>query len=63
LNRKRATVTVLNGGFQQTPPLPAPTPPIVLREVFELLEEYGPIWYTEEIHDRIRAALSNDRTN
>jgi hypothetical protein len=63
LNRKRATVTVLREGFQQSPQLAAPTPPIVLREVFELLEEYGPVWYTEEIHDRIRAALSNDRPN
>ena len=63
MNRKRATVTVLRGGFQQTPPRPAPSPQVVLRELFELLEEYGPSWYTEAIHDRIQAALTDDRLN
>ena len=29
----------------------------VLREVFELLEDYAPIWYTEELHNRLAAAL------
>ena len=31
----------------------------VLTELFELLEEYGPAWYTEEHHNRIIAALKN----
>jgi len=31
----------------------------VLEEVFQLLEDYGPLWYTEEHHDRILAALRN----
>ncbi len=31
----------------------------VLEEVFELLEDYAPLWYTEEQHDRIVAALCN----
>ncbi len=35
----------------------APTVRTVLEEVFQLLEEYGPLWYTEEHHDRILAAL------
>jgi hypothetical protein len=29
----------------------------VLEEVFELLEDYGPVFYTEELHNRIVAAL------
>ena len=32
----------------------------VLQDVFELLEEFGPQWYTKELHDRAVAAL---RTN
>lgn len=30
---------------------------MVLRELFELLEDYGPSWYTEELHNRVTAAL------
>jgi hypothetical protein len=33
------------------------TPTAVLRELFELLEDYSPIWYTQENHDRALAAL------
>lgn len=29
----------------------------VLRELFELLEDYAPSWYTEELHNRAAAAL------
>jgi hypothetical protein len=29
----------------------------VLRELFELLEDYAPSWYTEELHNRASAAL------
>jgi len=29
----------------------------VIEELFELLEEYGPSWYTEEHHKRAVAAL------
>lgn len=29
----------------------------VLAELFDLLEEYGPSWYTEEHHNRAVAAL------
>ncbi len=32
-------------------------PLAVLRELFELLEDYAPIWYTEELHSRAAAAL------
>jgi hypothetical protein len=37
----------------------APSVRTVLEEVFELLEDYGPVWYTEEHHDWILAALCN----
>lgn len=29
----------------------------VLRELVELLEDYAPIWYTEDLHNRAAAAL------
>jgi hypothetical protein len=35
----------------------APSVRTVLEEVFELLEDYAPLWYTEEHHDRILTAL------
>jgi hypothetical protein len=38
---------------------PAPTPLAVLKELFDLLEEYAPLWYTKEIHDRAQAALAD----
>ncbi len=34
-----------------------PTPREVLQELFQLLEEYAPVWYTEEHHNRAVAAL------
>ena len=36
---------------------PAATPEVILEELFNLLESYGPTWYTEELHDRAIAAL------
>jgi hypothetical protein len=41
---------------KQTSP-PQASPVAVLKELFELLEDYGPAWYTEENHDRAVAAL------
>lgn len=35
----------------------APNPREVLEELFELLEDYAPTWYTEEHHNRAVAAL------
>jgi hypothetical protein len=32
-------------------------PRTVLEDLFELLEDYGPSWYTEEHHNRAVAAL------
>jgi hypothetical protein len=31
----------------------------VLRELYELLEDYAPAWYTEEHHTRVAAALGD----
>ena len=59
MNRKRATVRVL-GETPKQPLRPAPTPRAVLKELFDLLEEYAPTWYTEELHDRAKAALSSE---
>ena len=33
----------------------------VLLELFELLEDYSPVWYTQENHDRALAALGRYR--
>jgi len=38
-------------------PLQAVNPRTVFVELFELLEEYGPSWYTEEQHNRAVAAM------
>lgn len=34
-----------------------PTAREVLQQFFQLLEEYAPVWYTEELHNRAVAAL------
>ncbi len=62
MNRKRATAKIVDETRRQQPePRPAPTPRAVLKELFDLLEEYAPVWYTQELHDRAEAALSNDQ--
>ena len=33
------------------------SPKAILKELYELLEDYGPVWYTEEHHNRAVAAL------
>ena len=38
-------------------PVKAPSPRTVLEELFILLEDYAPVWYTDEHHDRALAAL------
>jgi hypothetical protein len=35
----------------------------VLEELFELLEDYAPTWYTEELHNRAVAALLGKAEN
>jgi hypothetical protein len=60
LSRKRATARIVRETINQMPPRSTPTPKAVLQELFELLEEYAPMWYTEELHDRAEAALSSE---
>ena len=31
----------------------------VLTELFTLLEEYAPVWYSEDLHNRVVASLGN----
>ena len=57
MSRKRATARVIRQ-TPEPPSRPAPTPRAVLQELFDLLEEYAPTWYTEELHDRATEALS-----
>jgi hypothetical protein len=52
-----ATTSTFSHGKQLQPVNPAK----VLAELFELLEEYGPSWYTEEHHNRAIAALLGSR--
>ena len=42
---------------RDTEPEQRPEARVVLAELFELLEDYAPTWYTEELHDRAVAAL------
>jgi hypothetical protein len=35
-------------------------PLVALRELYELLEDYGPMWYTERAHNLARAALGEN---
>ena len=57
MSRKRATAEAASERAKPQQMRCAPTPLVVLKEVFDLLEEYGPIWYTEQLHNRIKAVL------
>ncbi len=35
----------------------AVSPMVALRELYELLEDYSPMWYSEEMHNLASAAL------
>jgi hypothetical protein len=35
----------------------AVSPIMALQELYELLEDYAPMWYSEEAHNRAEAAL------
>jgi hypothetical protein len=65
LNRKRPTAKDHSRSFEKPDQPPAAdshpplTPLAVLQELYELLEEYAPIWYTQELHDRAEAALAH----
>jgi len=53
--RTATTVRASMGSRNERTPLNAFA---VLQEMFELLEEYSPIWYTEELHNRAKAILA-----
>jgi hypothetical protein len=48
---------IKNGKVSHSQQQRSVTAKAVLEELFELLEDYGPSWYTEEHHNRIIAAL------
>jgi hypothetical protein len=52
-----ARIASFSGGGQ----LGSGNPIEVLEELFELLEDYGPAWYTQKVHDRAVAALISAR--
>jgi hypothetical protein len=48
------TVSGVDQGFQE------PVNPVVaLRALYELLEDYSPMWYSEKAHDMATAALGH----
>jgi hypothetical protein len=47
----------LNSVTQTRNPQQGSNPRAALEELFILLEEYGPMWYTQEHHDRALKAL------
>jgi hypothetical protein len=49
----RARINNFNPGNQPV----ATDTKTVLSELFELLEDYAPVWYRQEHHDRVIAAL------
>ena len=51
----------LNSNRRHPEPQRVPTTRQVLEELFELLEDYAPTWYTEEHHNRAVAALGKAR--
>jgi hypothetical protein len=42
-------------GIDESPRRVSPT--VALRELYELLEAYSPMWYTQKAHDLARSAL------
>ena len=60
MKRKRDTEEAVDGSPKVAAPhRSAPTPSVVLQELFDLLEDYAPMWYTEEMRDRVLSALSS----
>ena len=35
----------------------------LLAEVYQLLNEFAPVWYSEDLHDRLQAALRRPERN
>jgi hypothetical protein len=63
LNLEHATAKTVRSAFKrkEKPASRSTEPRAVLQEVFQLMEEYGPIWYTEDLHNRIQIALSEHK--
>ena len=59
MNLEHAATKPARNSFKLTDARKSTDPKVVLKEVFQLLEEYGPMWYTEELHDRMKAALAS----
>lgn len=55
--RRRDKTTGQTSELINCDPTKSSNPKTVLEELIGLLEEYGPIWYTEELHARAVAAL------
>ena len=58
MNLDHAAPKLARSSFKQTDARNSANPKVVLKEVFELLEEYGPVWYTEELHNRMKTAMA-----
>ena len=48
----KSAVITKRAGSGSVPPL------AIFSEMFELLEDYGPMWYTEDLHNRAGRALA-----
>lgn len=59
MNLEQAVAKPLRPSFKLEDACNSANPKVVLKELFELLEENGPMWYTEELHIRARIALSD----
>ena len=59
MNLQHAASKVVRTSFKAKDISTSTNPKVVLKEIFELLEDYGPTWYTEEMHERTLAALSS----
>lgn len=59
MNLEQSVAKPVRPSFKLEDACMSTNPKVVLKELFELLEEYGPTWYTEELHIRARIALTN----
>ena len=59
MNLEHAAPRLARNSFKLTDARNSTDPKVVLKEVFQLLEEYGPMWYTEELHNRMKTALAS----
>ena len=56
--RELVSPTTRLASVRMREPSQSEKPRAVLAELFELVEEYGPLWYTEDLHNRAVSALS-----